>query len=136
VRLAGAPAGLGFGRVGTVDRASVRALAERAKAALGAEQVLVAGPLDREVTRAAVCAGSAGDLVRDAVAAGAGLLLTGELRHHDALAAVDAGLAVVCTRHSTSERAALVPLERRLGALLPGVAVTRSTEDREPFAFA
>jgi putative NIF3 family GTP cyclohydrolase 1 type 2 len=86
------------------------------------------------VSRAAVCAGSGGDLLGDAVAAGAGLFLTGELRHHEALRALDAGLAVVCTRHSTSERAALVALERRLSERLPGVTVTRSAEDRDPFA--
>ncbi|MGD0530516.1 MAG: Nif3-like dinuclear metal center hexameric protein, partial [Polyangiaceae bacterium] len=62
--------------------------------------------------------------------------VTGELRHHDALRAAEAGLAVVCTRHSTSERAALVALERRLSELLPGVAVTRSAQDRDPFSFA
>ena len=45
---------------------------------------------------------------------GAQLFLTGELRHHDALRAVAAGLTVVCTLHSASERAALEVLERRL----------------------
>jgi putative NIF3 family GTP cyclohydrolase 1 type 2 len=106
------------------------------KRALGVTAVLVGGAMDREVTRAAVCAGSGGELVGDAIAAGAELLLTGELRHHDALRAVQAGLAVVCTRHSTSERAALVALERRLGELLAGVSISRSSEDRDPFAFA
>jgi putative NIF3 family GTP cyclohydrolase 1 type 2 len=97
--------------------------------------VLVAGPADRQVHRAAVCAGSGAELVPDALAAGATLLLTGEVRHHDALRAVDAGLALLCTRHSTSERGALVELERRLAELLPGVAVSRSRVDRDPFDF-
>jgi hypothetical protein len=42
----------------------------------------------------------------------------------------------VCTRHSTSERAVLGVLERRLSELLPGVTVSRSVEDRDPFVFA
>jgi putative NIF3 family GTP cyclohydrolase 1 type 2 len=88
------------------------------------------------VTRVAVCAGSGGDLVKDAVRAGAQLLVTGELRHHDALAANAAGLDVICTRHSTSERVALAALERRLTEALPGATVVRSREDRDPFAFA
>ena len=134
VHLAAAPHRHGFGRVGAVTPAPVEALVERVKKALGVERVLVAGPVHRKVSRAAVCAGSGTDLISDAIAAGAGFFLTGELRHHDALRAVEAGLAVVCTRHSTSERAALVGLERRLSTLLPGVTVTRSTEDRDPFA--
>lgn len=136
VRLAATPGNRGFGCVGAVGPASVAALVDRVKRALDVEHVLLAGPTDREVTRAAVCAGSGAELVPDAIATGATLLLTGELRHHDALRAVDAGLAVVCTRHSTSERAALVGLERRLVALLPGVTVSRSREDRDPFVFA
>lgn len=136
VPLAAKPEGHGLGRVGTVPRSTVGALVDRVKRALGVTAVLVGGAMDREVTRAAVCAGSGGELVGDAIAAKAQLLLTGELRHHDALRAVQAGLAVVCTRHSTSERAALVALERRLGELLTGVSISRSAEDRDPFAFA
>jgi dinuclear metal center YbgI/SA1388 family protein len=136
VRLAATPEGRGLGRVGPVARATVRALADRVKNALGVEHLLVAGSLDREVTRAAVCAGSGGDLVPDAVRAEAQLLLTGEMRHHDALAADAAGLSLICTRHSTSERAALVALEHRLSKELPGVRVARSVEDRDPFVFA
>lgn len=136
VRLAAAPEARGLGRVGAVPRAKVRAFAERVKRALGADHVLVAGSLEREVTRAAVCAGSGGALVKDAARAGAQLLLTGELRHHDALAATAAGLDVICTRHSTSERGALAALEKRLSESLPGVTVERSREDRDPFVFA
>jgi len=136
VRLAAPPGGRGFGCVGAVGPASVAALVERVKRALDVEHVLLAGPEGREVARAAVCAGSGADLVADAIGAGATLFLTGEVRHHDALRAVDAGMAVVCTRHSTSERAALVGLERRLVELLPGVAVSRSRQDADPFRFA
>jgi dinuclear metal center YbgI/SA1388 family protein len=136
VRLAASPSGLGLGRVGAVDAAPAGVHVERVKHALGLEHVLVAGSLDREVTRAAVCAGSGGDLIGDALAAGAHLLLTGEIRHHDALRAVARGLVVVCTRHSTSERGALVHLARRLVERLPGVAVATSARDADPLAFA
>lgn len=136
VRLAAPPTGLGPGRVGTVPRAALREHVARVKKALGVEHVLVAGALDREIARAAVCAGSGGDLVADAVAAGADLLLTGEVRHHDALRAAASGLALVCTRHSVSERAALVELAKRLAELLPSVSVTRAASDADPLAFA
>ena len=130
------PAGRGFGCVGAVGPASVAQLVERVKRGLGVDGVLLAGAPDREVARAAVCAGSGAALVPDAIAAGATLMLTGEVRHHDALRAVEAGLAIVCTRHSTSERAALAGLQRRLAALLPGIEIRRSEEDRDPFRFA
>jgi len=136
VRLAAPPSARGFGRVGTVPATPLRALVDRVKAAVGASHVLVAGALERQVSRAAVCAGSGGDLLSDAIGAGADLFLTGELRHHDALRAVAAGLTAVCTLHSTSERIALRTLEGRLAELLPGVSVARSREDHEPFSLA
>jgi dinuclear metal center YbgI/SA1388 family protein len=135
VQLASPDAPRGYGRVGDVPGTTVRALVDRTKRALGVTSVLVAGDLDAPVTRAAVCAGSGGDLVREAVGAGAQFFLTGEVRHHDALRAIDAGLAVACVRHSTSERVALGALERSLAGRLPGVTWLVSKDDREPFAF-
>ncbi|MDP9036348.1 MAG: Nif3-like dinuclear metal center hexameric protein, partial [Myxococcota bacterium] len=105
VRLAAVAEGRGLGRVGVVPPATVEQLAERIKRALDINHVLVAGGLDRRITRVAVCAGSGGDLVPDAIDAGAQLLVTGEVRHHDALRAVASGLSLVCTLHSVSERA-------------------------------
>jgi dinuclear metal center YbgI/SA1388 family protein len=126
----------GMGRVGSVEAGAGRMLVDRIKRALSIANVLVAGTIDREITRAAVCAGSGGDLLDDAIDSGAQLFLTGELRHHDALRAQAAGLTVVCTLHSASERAALQVLERRLAERLGGVEVLRSRVDREPFVFA
>ena len=53
-------------------------------------------------------------LLDDALAAKAGLYLTGEIPHHDALRATAAGTLVICTLHSNSERAALPRLRDRL----------------------
>jgi dinuclear metal center YbgI/SA1388 family protein len=136
VQLAAPPLDLGFGRVGDVAPTSLQRIADRLKAGLGASHVLVVGSLDRPVTRVALCVGSGGDLLGDALSAGADLFVTGELRHHDALRAGEAAMAVVCALHSTSERLALGALERTLSARLADVAFFRSEADREPFAFA
>jgi dinuclear metal center YbgI/SA1388 family protein len=135
VRLAAAPRGVGLGRVGRVEAASRREIVERAKRALGAERVLVAGPLDAPASRAAVCAGSCGDLVKDALRAGADVYVTGEMRHHDALRAAESGMTVVCALHSVSERATLPRLADRLRAAAPGVSFDVSEADHDPFRF-
>jgi dinuclear metal center YbgI/SA1388 family protein len=133
VRLAALPSGMGFGRRGTVASTSVRALVDRVKAAAGARHALVVGSLEQNVSRVAVCAGSGGDLLPDAIDAGSELFLTGELRHHDALRAAAAGITAVCILHSTSERMALQSLETSLAARLPGLRIARSHDDKEPF---
>jgi putative NIF3 family GTP cyclohydrolase 1 type 2 len=107
------------------------------KRGLGLASLLVAAPEGRHdaspITTAAACAGACGALIDDAIAQGAELYLTGELRHHDALRAVRSGLTVVCTLHSNSERAALGRFKERLSERLPGLRVILSATDRDPF---
>ena len=129
-------AALGFGRVGAIPEGSLADTVDRVKSFLGVSNVLVCGALGGRVARAAVGAGSGGELIGDAVAAGADVLLTGELRHHDALSCCAAGLSVIATLHSRSERCVLPSLEERLASLLPGVVFAASEVDRDPFVFA
>ena len=72
-------------------------------------------------------------MVNDVIANGAELYLTGELRHHEAIRAASAGVTVVCTLHSNSERAVLARLIPRLRQALPGLGVVQSRIDRDPF---
>jgi putative NIF3 family GTP cyclohydrolase 1 type 2 len=56
------------------------------------------------------------------------------MRHHDAIKAARAGVTVVCTLHSNSERLTLRRLKTRLEAALPNLAVMFSRADRDPFS--
>jgi putative NIF3 family GTP cyclohydrolase 1 type 2 len=136
-QLAAPPEGRGLGRIGTFEQPAERAvLVERVKRELGLSHVLVAGAIEGTARSAAVCAGACGDLLNDAIAQQADVYLTGEIRHHDALKAVRAGITVICTLHSNSERAVLKRLKRRLEDSLPqGLPVVLSRQDRDPFAF-
>ena len=136
VPLASPPGSAGFGRLGTLpNKVALRDIVARLKAALGCAHVLAVGPVDRPVQRVALSVGSGGELLPDARSAGAHVFVTGELRHHDALAASAAGVSVLCTLHSTSERLALGPLGTMLEKHLAGVEILRSKADKEPFAF-
>jgi len=139
--LSDVPAGYGLGRVGKLARpVLVRTLVSRVKKQLGLSRVLVSSGDGWEghgkphlVATAACAAGSCGDLYRAALAAGATFYLTGEMRHHDALASERAGMTVVCTGHSNSERIALKHVASRLRELLPSLKVVHSRRDRDPF---
>lgn len=134
VRLAAPPEGVGIGRVGRLARPTPRReLIERVRRGLNVEHVLVAGPTEGDVSRAAVCAGSCGDLLNEAISHGAAFYLTGEMRHHDALKAARAGVTVVCVLHSNSERAVLPRWAARLAEALPDMKFSVSRADRDPF---
>jgi len=132
-QLAAAPTGLGQGRVGMMPPTQRQNVIDRIKRELGIGQLLIAGPTTGTITRAAGCAGACGDFVKDALAAKAELYLTGEMRHHDAVEAAAAGMTVVCTLHSNSERAVLKRLAAKLNEKLPQLAVHISQADRDPF---
>ncbi len=108
-------------------------LVDAVKRHLGLAQVRLAvdDPL-REVRTVAVCPGAGGSLF--APRGGEDLYLTGELRHHDVLALVAAGAAVVLTDHTNTERGYLPRLASRLASALPGVDLVCSAVDRDPLA--
>ncbi|QOV89880.1 Nif3-like dinuclear metal center hexameric protein [Humisphaera borealis] len=132
--LGAAPEGHGIGRIGDLPAPTERqAVFERIKRELELPHLLIAGPTSGSITRAAVCAGACGDLLDQAIGGGAQLYLTGEMRHHDALKAANAGLTVVCTLHSNSERATLKRLAAMLSGRLPELPMILSRKDRDPF---
>lgn len=133
-QLAAAPEQVGQGRLGTMPSTPRREVIERIKRELQLDHVLVAGPTDGIITRAACCAGACGDLLNDALSAKAELYLTGEMRHHDAVRAAAAGMTVVCTLHSNSERAVLRRVASRLIETIANLGVRLSQIDRDPFS--
>jgi dinuclear metal center YbgI/SA1388 family protein len=130
------PLGIGFGRVGEVTPQSLDDLLATVKTELGVDHALVAATAPSRVRRVAVAAGAGGDLLSDALREGADVFVTGEVRHHDALRAVRAGMSVIALLHSNSERKAVrsfaAHLGQRLGAL---VTVRASSRDADPFTF-
>jgi dinuclear metal center YbgI/SA1388 family protein len=132
--LAAAPHRRGQGKIGSMPATGRADLLARIKRQLEIEHLLIAGPTEGTITRAACCAGSCGEFLRDAIEGRAELYLSGEIRHHDAVKAATAGMTVVCTLHSNSERAVLRRLAKRLEDV-PGMPAVRiSTADRDPFS--
>lgn len=67
-------------------------------------------PESRRIQRVAVCGGAGGEFWPLALAAGAQAYLTGEVKHHDALAAAQSGLALLEAGHMQTERIAMKQL--------------------------
>jgi putative NIF3 family GTP cyclohydrolase 1 type 2 len=94
----------GLGRVGRLlEPMPLAAFAEKVKADLGLEMVRMSGDPKRLVSKVALCGGSAMALLEYAVRSGADVYLTGDVRHHGALDALDQGIAVVDAGHYGTE---------------------------------
>jgi dinuclear metal center YbgI/SA1388 family protein len=131
--LAPAPNKRGQGKIGSMPPTSRAGLFARIKQELEIEHLLVAGPTEGTITRAAACAGSCGEFLDHAISLKAELYLTGEIRHHDAGKAAATGMTVVCTLHSNSERAVLKRLAKKLEQVVGMPAIRISSADRDPF---
>lgn len=129
-----APGMPGAGRLVCLDtpvRPSL--IAERLSRALGSDaDVQVGARSDDPVNRVAAVPGSGASLLDAAIGAGAGVFITGEMKHHDVLSAVQRGCAVVLAGHTQSERGFLPELARRLAEAIPNIRPVVSTSDTPP----
>jgi len=131
--LQGKPTG-GIGRIARLLKpSSLSNLARRLKRATDATSVQIVGPSDRLVSRAIVVVGAAGSLPFRIALTPSDVIVTGEIRHHDALTIARLGCTAIALGHWASERPVLASLAARLSSMLGGVDVQVSAADRDPF---
>ena len=124
----------GLGRIGELVRPQrVPQIIKKIKEVTGAKAVGLVGDEKRLVRRAAVCAGSCGSIINRVIADKADLYLTGELKHHQALAAQEAGLTCLCLSHTVSERFILKKVAKQLRKHIKGIKFKISQKDADPF---
>lgn len=113
------PAGFGLGRVGRLSQPqNGEQFIQAAAKELGADAAEVSGPIPEEVERIAVVGGSGGDLIPQAAAAGAQMLITGEARYHAWEQAKNLGLCLITLGHYQTEAVIIEPWARRLEQML------------------
>ncbi len=124
----------GLGRIGKLEEPTMSGeIIKRIKRYTGAKTIGIVGKEKRLVRRAAVCAGSCGKIINLVIAERCDLYVTGELKHHQALAAQEAPLTCVCLSHSVSERFILKKLARQLQKQIKDVTIKISKKDADPF---
>jgi dinuclear metal center YbgI/SA1388 family protein len=129
--------GIGQGRVGLLSKPTrLDRLARHLQRKTGARTVTIVGDPGAMMKRGLVCVGAAGDLPfhsHHAVKGRGDVLVTGEIRHHNALEYERYEVAAIALGHWASERPVLKPLAARLRKELPGVEFIVSRADRDPF---
>ena len=124
----------GLGRIGKLAKPmQINKIVERIKKYTGAQAVGIVGRERRLVKTAAVCAGSCGKIINLVIAAKAELYLTGELKHHQAIAAQEADLTCICLSHTVSERFILKKFAEQLQKQLKEITIKISKKDADPF---
>ncbi len=128
---AGVPEGIG--RVGSLSKPlSLKEMAELVKTGMQIPSVLLYGSPEHIIRRAAVSSGSGKSMVPAALAAGAEVLVTGDVDYHTAIDALAQGLAVIDAGHYGTEYCFIAFMKEKLELLLPDCSIIPA-EIRFPF---
>jgi len=130
----------GIGRIGFLAEPTTAAdFAVTVRQRLGAAGVRLVGEPGRKVKKVALCGGSGASLIQEAARKGADVLVTGDVKYHEARLAESLGLAVLDAGHFATERPMVEGLARALKSALAAkrfeAEVLENQGEREPFSF-
>lgn len=125
----------GIGRIGALPApVSLAECAAYVKQTCHVEHVRVFGNPSEAVVMAAVCPGSGKSVIADAIRAGADVLITGDIDHHDGLDAMEQGLSIIDAGHYGLEKIFVPYMEEFLHRKFPQLELL-AAPDRNPFWF-
>lgn len=110
---------LGLGRIGLLPEPTT--LAEyvgRLRKVLSAPALRYVGDPAAGISKVAICSGSGASLLREAARSGADVLVTGDVKYHEARNAEDLGIALIDAGHFPTEIIMVREIAERLGRSL------------------
>ncbi len=129
----------GLGRVGKISKTTLKDLLKKIRRKLSLTNLRYVGDPKHRIEKIAVMTGSGGGYFREAKAAGADVLVTGDVKYHHALEAQGEGIALVDIGHFAGEigMVALVAekLRRHLRNRNSRVKVFETRLQEDPFQF-
>lgn len=94
----------------------------------------IVGDLDSEITNIGICTGAGADLIEMAAASGCQLMITGDVKYHEAQTARELGICVLDAGHYGTERFFAANMKKKLDKELDGKAeVIASQMNIDPF---
>lgn len=129
----------GLGRIGYLpNKVSLADFAGEIKRVLSAPPLRYVGDPSAPVSKVALCSGSGASLMREAARAGADVLVTGDVKYHDARDAEEIGIALIDAGHFHTEIIMVPEMTQRIKAALCKAGyndcqVVPSTVEADPF---
>ncbi|HHY13955.1 MAG TPA: Nif3-like dinuclear metal center hexameric protein, partial [Thermoanaerobacterales bacterium] len=99
---------VGLGRIGKLSEPTIlKNLVSNVKNLLKVDYVRIVGDINKKINKIAVCGGSGASLIHKSVAKGADVLVTSDVKYHQAQEAFNLGLQIVDVGHWDSEKLVL-----------------------------
>lgn len=124
----------GLGRIGKLEESiSLKELCKKLKSVLNIECLRVVGDLGKEISKVAVVTGSGSEFAKLAAKEGADVILTGDVKYHEAQDVFDMGMNLVDCGHFDSENIFKDVMYNFLSNELDGIEVIKSETNLNPF---
>jgi dinuclear metal center YbgI/SA1388 family protein len=132
--------GAGLGRIGKLaQQTTLGEFAARVKESLGCDHLRLIGADRMPIRKVALCGGSGAFLLQAAHRQGADVLVTGDVKYHEARQAEELGIALIDAGHFATEQLMIEQVTQSLQAaarqLNWGVAFEAYTGEEDPFRF-
>lgn len=130
----------GLGRIGLLPRPlELEAFATQIKQQLGCTTLRQVQGHTKTLRKAAVCSGSGASVLHEAARQGADVLVTGDLKYHEALTAQELGLSVIDAGHFATEQIVTTGLQQVLQQSLAGtdwhIDILTAQQVQDPFTY-
>lgn len=123
----------GLGRISKLDESiSLECLCNKIKAKLNMENIRVVGDINTTINKVALVTGSGADMVKKAHRQGAQVLITGDVKYHDAQDALDMGMCIIDCGHFETENIFKGVMKRFLDEICE-LDIIESSIDLNPF---
>jgi dinuclear metal center YbgI/SA1388 family protein len=123
----------GTGRYGTLEgKMTFKDFCSTVKQRLNVSYLNVVGSLDKEIEKVAIVGGAGADFIKDAINKGCDVLITGDVKHHQALDALSMGINVIDAGHYFTEITAVPMIAKFLGSI-DDIQTYESQIDTNPF---
>ncbi|MCX7843229.1 MAG: Nif3-like dinuclear metal center hexameric protein [Clostridia bacterium] len=125
----------GLGRVGELQEGlNLESFAAYVKGKIAVSNLRIAG-MTGVIKKVGVFCGAFDDGLVNSVANKCDILVTGDVKHHSAVDAVQAGICVMDAGHFGTERIIVEKLAYILSKRFPGIEVVGSTVEKDPFIY-
>jgi dinuclear metal center YbgI/SA1388 family protein len=125
----------GLGRYGSLECGmTLEELSNKIKVELNSNNLRIVGQPNNIVKKVAIVTGSGGEFVKKAYLRGCDVLITGDVKYHDAQDAIDLGISIIDAGHFETENIFIDILHTYLYQKLSDVNIIKSNIDINPFS--
>ena len=120
----------GLGRYGYIDKQSANKFLKEVKEKLEASGLVVYGNCDKMIEKVALCGGAGSFLIEDAINQACDLIVTGDVKYHEAMDMSNKGIIIADVGHFASENHIIYKLQDEIEEITGKEVYNFSKTDR------